>query len=97
VIQPPSSARAARHQAGFGHARFGHARFGRAGFAALAVLAAALTLAGCGRKGGLDPPPMAAAGDLQSNGQPAAAPATAGKPVAPPAEKRKFPLDWLID
>jgi predicted small lipoprotein YifL len=92
VIQPPSSARAARH-----HARFDRSRFGRAGFAALAALAAALTLAGCGRKAGLDAPPMAAAGDLQSNGQPAAAPAAAGKPVAPPADKRKTPLDWLID
>ena len=63
----------------------------------LAALAAALALAGCGRKAGLDPPPMAAAGDLQGSGQPGAAPAAAGKPVAPPAEKRKTPLDWLID
>jgi predicted small lipoprotein YifL len=92
VIQPPSSART-----GSCHARFGHARFGRAGFAALAALAAALTLAGCGRKGGLDPPPMAAAGDLQGSAQPGAAPTAAGKPVAPPVEKRKSPLDWLID
>jgi predicted small lipoprotein YifL len=91
VIQPPSSARAEHC-----HARFGHARFGHAGFAALAAMAAALTLAGCGRKAGLDPPPMAAAGDLQGSGQPGAAPAAAGKPVAP-AEKRKSPLDWLID
>jgi predicted small lipoprotein YifL len=88
VIQPPSSARAERCYA--------RSRFGRAGFAALAALAAALTLAGCGRKAGLDPPPMAAAGDLQSNGQPGAVP-SAGKPVAPSSEKRKTPLDWLID
>jgi predicted small lipoprotein YifL len=92
VIQPPSSARAERC-----NARFRYIGFGRAGFATLAALAAALALAGCGRKAGLDPPPMAAAGDLQSNGQPGAAPATAGKPGAPPAEKRKSPLDWLID
>lgn len=80
------------------------ARFGR-GFAARGVLAAALVaalgLAGCGRKGGLDAPPMAAAGDLQAGGQPAPAQAPVlgpdGKPVPPPAEKRKTFLDWLID
>jgi predicted small lipoprotein YifL len=70
-----------------------------AGFAALAALAAALGLAGCGRKSGLDAPPMAAAGDLQTGGQPgpASTPAAAGKPGSPPAEKRKTFLDWLID
>ena len=80
------------------------ARFGRARVAALGLLAAALVaalgLAGCGRKGGLDAPPMAAAGDLQPGQQPAPAQApvlgTDGKPV-PPAEKRKTFLDWLID
>ena len=74
-----------------------------AGFAArgalAAALVAALALAGCGRKAGLDAPPMAAAGDYQANGQPGAAPALGpdGKPVAPPAERRKTILDWLID
>ena len=70
-----------------------------AGFAALAALAAALGLAGCGRKSGLDAPPMAAAGDLQAGGQPgpASTPGAAGKPVSPQAEKRKTFLDWLID
>ena len=74
-------------------------RFTLARFAALSALAAALVLAGCGRKGGLDAPPMAAAGDVQANGQgPAPGPATGpnSKPVAP-AEKRKTFLDWLID
>jgi predicted small lipoprotein YifL len=68
-------------------------------FAVLGVLVAALGLAGCGRKGGLDAPPMAAAGDLQASGQPApgSTPGAAGKPVSPPAEKRKTFLDWLID
>jgi predicted small lipoprotein YifL len=66
--------------------------------AALGVLVAALALAGCGRKAGLDAPPMAAAGDLQTSGQPAPASATAaGKPGAAAPEKRKTPLDWLID
>jgi predicted small lipoprotein YifL len=78
------------------------AKIDLAGFAArgalVAALVAALALAGCGRKGGLDAPPMAAAGDVQTNGQPGAAPAvgTDGKPVAP-TEKRKTVLDWLID
>jgi hypothetical protein len=66
-------------------------------------LAAALTLAGCGRKGDLDPPPMAAAGDTRQpapQGQaanappPAAAPATVAQPAP---DKRKTFLDWLID
>jgi predicted small lipoprotein YifL len=65
-------------------------------FAALGALAAALVLAGCGRKSGLDAPPMAAAGDLQANGQ-GPAPGPNGKPVSPAAEKRKTLLDWLID
>jgi predicted small lipoprotein YifL len=77
------------------------ARFSRAGFAArgalVAALVAALGLAGCGRKGGLEAPPMAAAGDLQAGQAPAPALGPDGKPVAPPAEKRKNPLDWLID
>jgi predicted small lipoprotein YifL len=67
--------------------------------ALVVALVAALGLAGCGRKGGLDAPPMAAAGDLQASGQPAAAPALGpdGKPVASPPDKRKTVLDWLID
>jgi predicted small lipoprotein YifL len=73
------------------------ARSGLAGLAALGVLVAALGLAGCGRKAGLDAPPMAAAGDLQTSGQPAPASATAGKPIAAAPEKRKTFLDWLID
>jgi predicted small lipoprotein YifL len=75
-------------------------RFTLARFATLGALAAALVLAGCGRKGGLDAPPMAAAGDLQANGQgPAQGPTAgpSGKPVSPAVEKRKTILDWLID
>jgi predicted small lipoprotein YifL len=83
--------------------RYIFAGFSLAGLAArgalVAALAAALTLAGCGRKSGLDAPPMAAAGDYQTNGQPGAAPAPgpAGKPVAAQTEKKKSILDWLID
>ncbi len=75
-------------------------RFSLARFAALGALAAALMLAGCGRKSGLDAPPMAAAGDLQANGQgPSQGPSTGpdGKPVSPAPDKRKTLLDWLID
>jgi predicted small lipoprotein YifL len=76
----------------------------------VAVLVAALSLTGCGRKTGLDAPPMAAAGDVQSSPQPGAAPVGAapggvapaagpdGKPAAPlPLDKRKTPLDWLLN
>ena len=70
------------------------ARFGARGALAVALIAA-LGLAGCGRKAGLDAPPMAAAGDLQASGQ--AGPGPDGKPVSPPAEKRKSVLDWLIN
>jgi predicted small lipoprotein YifL len=83
-------------------------RFGKfAGRAALALaLAATLALAACGRKGGLDAPPMATAGDVQSPGaQPssqAAAPQAQGaSPSAAtatqPPDKRKTFLDWLIN
>jgi predicted small lipoprotein YifL len=80
------------------------ARFA-AGSALAVALAAALTLAGCGRKGGLDAPPMAAAGDAQApnqaSGQTAQAPAqpaaAPGGAVAQPPDKRKTFLDWLIN
>jgi predicted small lipoprotein YifL len=74
------------------------ARFATLG-ALVAALVAALALAGCGRKSGLDAPPMAAAGDLQQSGPSGTAPTLGpdGKPVAPPAQKRKTILDWLID
>jgi predicted small lipoprotein YifL len=96
VIQPPLSALVRPAPVGRRPARRA-----LAGLAALGVLVAALALAGCGRKSGLDAPPMAAAGDMQTSGQPASAtapaPATAGKPVAAAPEKRNPFLDWLID
>jgi predicted small lipoprotein YifL len=61
------------------------------------ALAAALALAGCGRKGGLDEPPMAAATDQPPPpGQPATY-TPDGKPNPPVAAKRRTFLDWLID
>jgi predicted small lipoprotein YifL len=97
-----------RHAPRRARARFGLAKFSLARFAVLGALVAALGLAGCGRKSGLDAPPMAAAGDmqtspqpaagdLQTSTQPAAAPAPAGKPVAPTPDRRKTVFDWLID
>ena len=76
-------------------ARFSHTRIAARG-ALMGALVAALGLAGCGRKAGLDAPPMAAAGDLQAGGQPGSAPALGpdGKPLP---DKRKTILDWLID
>ncbi len=70
------------------------------------ALVAALGLAGCGRKSGLDAPPLAAAGDVQTNPQTgiAAAPTGAAPGAAPAArrvagapDKRKTIFDWLID
>ena len=81
--------------------RYALARSGLARFALCGALVAALGLAGCGRKSGLDAPPMAAAGDLQTSPQPgtAAAPgaAPAGRPMAPAPDKRQTIFDWLID
>jgi len=68
--------------------------------AIIAALVAAFGLAGCGRKGGLDPPPAAAVGDPAlaplPDGRPALGPD--GRPIAPPptGKQRSF-LDWLID
>ena len=73
--------------------RYALASFSLARFAILGALVAALGLAGCGRKSGLDAPPMAAAGDLQTG----AAATPAGKPVPPAPDKRKTVFDWLID
>ena len=72
------------------------------------VAAFALALAGCGRKGALDPPPGGYAlaptttTPVTNRGEPVA-PRTGpaydeeGKPIAPPGPKRRTPADWLID
>lgn len=72
--------------------------------AAIGVLVAGLGLAGCGRKGGLDPPPAAAAaGEPTAAAEPSQAkpdPALGrdGKPVAPATgPKKPFFLDWLVE
>jgi predicted small lipoprotein YifL len=61
-------------------------------------MAAALALAGCGRKGALDPPPSAAIAKPGQPGQPDTHFNEEGQPVAPPAKgKEPFFLDWLVD
>ena len=68
---------------------------------------AAMLLAGCGRKGPLDPPP--GGWQLQQQGRrqapvttnpapPAAVQYDAeGRPIAPEGPSRRIPADWLID
>ena len=61
--------------------------------AVAALLALGLTLSACGRKGPLDPPPGAAIGpggtliELDQE----------GRPLAPPGQKKRIPLDVLLD
>ena len=58
-----------------------------------ALFALGLTLSACGRKGPLDPPPGAAIGpggtliELDQE----------GRPLAPPGQKKRIPLDVLLD
>jgi predicted small lipoprotein YifL len=71
-----------------------HRRLAR--IAAIGALAAALGLAGCGRKAGLDPPPNASATDqsVAANGTGTTPDGKAAAPAAGP--KRPTPIDWLI-
>jgi predicted small lipoprotein YifL len=67
--------------------------------AVIGVLAATLGLAGCGRKGALDPPPGAAAAEAKDV-PPDATPERSPNydPNVPPAgPKRRLPIDILID
>ena len=66
--------------------------------AVIGALVAALGLAGCGRKGGLDPPPGATAAADQSAPPGAAPPASpdALPPSTQPLPRRTL-IDWLID
>jgi hypothetical protein len=64
-----------------------------------AVLVGTLALAGCGRKAGLDPPPMAA-GEPQYDTDRGGAPARLGpdgKPLETHTDKRRTIFDWLIN
>jgi predicted small lipoprotein YifL len=57
------------------------------------LLALGAGLSACGRKGPLDPPPAAHGGpqptDLEYDDQ--------GRPIAPVGQKRRIPLDVLLD
>ena len=75
----------------------------------LAIVGAlALALAGCGRKGALDPPPGGYALEpmtktpVSGRGEPLprrTGPAydEEGKPIAPEGPRRRTPADWLLD
>jgi hypothetical protein len=58
--------------------------------------ALALGLAGCGRKGALDPPPGGLAEPTVIGAQPAPGP-DAAPPAPQPAPKKQTPLDWLLN
>ncbi len=57
------------------------------------LLALGVGLSACGRKGPLDPPPSAAAGPVPTDLDVDAS----GRPIAPPGQKRRIPLDALLD
>ena len=79
------------------------------GIAAAGLLAAALLLAACGRKGPLDLPPSSTVQPPSSDGQAGSGDTSAqrgappmeyganGKPLAPRGHKKKLPVDFLID
>jgi len=56
------------------------------------TLALGLTLSACGRRGPLDAPPgivNTPQGPVELDSQ--------GRPIAPPGEKKRLPIDWLLD
>jgi predicted small lipoprotein YifL len=58
------------------------------------ALVLGLTLSACGRRGPLDAPPGASSSldqpaDIQMDAQ--------GRPLAPVGQKRRLPIDWLLD
>jgi predicted small lipoprotein YifL len=70
--------------------------------AVLGVLAFALGLAACGRKGGLDPPPSAAieppaAGGVDNPATPQSGFGPDGRPLSAPGAKKRLPIDVLLD
>ena len=58
------------------------------------ALALGLTLSACGRRGPMDPPPASSSAvepqaDIETDAQ--------GRPIAPQGQKRRLPIDWLLD
>jgi predicted small lipoprotein YifL len=62
-------------------------------------LIAVFALAGCGRKGPLDPPPSASLAGDQAAASGGALPAidSSGRPHAPPGPNKPIPLDALLN
>ena len=65
--------------------------------ALIGALAAALGLAGCGRKGALDPPPGVSAGGDQSTVGNQEVMGRDGSPRAPKGPEKHIPLDNLLN
>jgi predicted small lipoprotein YifL len=77
--------------------------------AVIGLIALALPLAACGRKGSLDPPPGGYVLESGTARTPTSGRGAAplpdkqpeyddeGRPIAPQGRKRKLPGDWLID
>jgi predicted small lipoprotein YifL len=56
------------------------------------ALALGLTLSACGRRGPLEPPPgivNTPQGPVELDAQ--------GRPLAPPGQRKRLPIDWLLD
>jgi predicted small lipoprotein YifL len=56
------------------------------------LCALGLTLSACGRRGPLDVPPGAVhtpQGVIELDSE--------GRPIAPPGQKKRLPIDWLLD
>jgi predicted small lipoprotein YifL len=60
------------------------------------ALTLGLTLSACGRKGPLDLPPGAQVFDAPAPAQAEQFDAQ-GRPIAPPGQKKRLPIDWLLD
>ena len=60
------------------------------------ALALGLTLSACGRKGPLDLPPGAQVFDTPEPPQPQQFDAQ-GRPLAPPGQRKRLPIDFLLD
>ena len=64
----------------------------RLGVTSALLLALGLSLSACGRKGPLDPPAgfvTTKQGIIELDSE--------GRPIAPPGEKKRLPIDFLLD
>ena len=67
----------------------------RAAMMGALALGLGLTLSACGRKGPLDLPPGAQVFDAPAPAQQEVD--AQGRPIAPPGQKKRLPIDWLLD